>query len=139
MNEIPNGFNPETINNESDLSAVTSLIERGVTEGHLQPRTREEIEAVEANFILCRKLGGEIVGCVSLDVYTPRLAEIHSLYVTESFRGLGLGKHLIERAIFRAREKNISEVIAITDKIPLFKDAGFSEILRGQKALFMRL
>jgi amino-acid N-acetyltransferase len=126
------------IENERDIDEVWELIHQGYLEGNLQPREKNEIADLRDNFIVSR-FKGEVIGVVGLDVYTKRLAEIRSLYVRRDFRGFGIGTTLVNEALLRASEQGIPEVIAITDKIDMFKKAGFHEILNGQQAMFLRL
>lgn len=134
--ELP--YNPRRIETMQDVIDVWGLISDGVKEGNLMPRDLSEVKELRDNFIVIRE-GNEIIGCTSLDAYTKRLAEIRSLYVAPPFRRNGVGRVLIEEALQRARKLQIQEVIAITDKVEMFKASGFHEILNNQRALFMRL
>lgn len=133
-------YNPNRIENMNDVIDVWTMIQDGVDEGNLMTRTLSEVKHLRDNFILTRQIGTkEIMGCIGLDVYTPRLAEIRSLYVKPEYRSFGIGRVLVEQAIQKARSNNIKEIIAITDKVAMFKKSGFHEVLNDQKALFMKL
>ncbi len=53
--------------------------------------------------ICIAELNGETVGCCALVVTTPRELELARMTVSESIRGLGLGRRLLQFAIDEAR------------------------------------
>ena len=79
-----------------------------------------------------------VVACCSLEVYNKKLAEVRSLTVSPDRRRKGVASLLIDHCLREARRRKIYEVLAITDRMNLFKRLGFAEQLHGQKALFSR-
>ncbi len=87
---------------------------------------------------------GIIVGCLQL-TFIPGLsrqgatrAQIESVRVASSLRGLGLGRRLFEWAIARAREKNCGLVQLTTDKARaeahrFYESLGFAASHEGMK------
>ncbi len=122
---------------DNDSIDVYSLIQAGVVEGQLLPRTLSEVQSLDDVIVWREK--GRIVGCVSLEIYSQRLAEIRSLYVYKPYREEGIGTKLIESCVEKARQKGVNELIAITDKIDLFEKVGFNDPLHNQRAVFMKL
>jgi|FLYN01.1.fsa_nt_gi N-acetylglutamate synthase-like GNAT family acetyltransferase len=121
---------------EADIPAIEAFIEPFVDEGKLLPRTYDELTELLPNFFIA-ELGGQIVGCAALEVYSRKLAEIRSLAVAPEMQGKGIGKLLVEACIQLAREKNVLEVMAITSSEGFFKSCGFDFTLPGEKkALF---
>lgn len=122
-----------------DVGDVYHFIKRGAKEGLLE-RPFKEIEELRENFFVYRlEESGILVGCASLEVYSPRLAEIRSVFVHKDARGFGIGTQLIQRCVDEAKAKGVREIIAITDKIPLFEKAGFNNPLDNQRAMFLNL
>lgn len=73
-------------------------------------------------------------GCIALRRMTDGICEMKRLFVREKFRGLGLGKMLIEELIAEARAIGYKKMRLDTlpDKMPsavgLYKSYGFGEI-----------
>ena len=121
-----------------DVDALFNLIQHGVEEGGLLPRSRDEIKRFIDNFFVC-KITGKIVGCAGIDIYTPKIAELRSLYVLHENRRKGIASKLIKRCLEEAKQKGIREVITISDKEEVFRSCGFSDQIGKQKALFVRM
>lgn len=123
-----------------DIDGIQRLIQIGVSRGHLQPRTSDEIrEIIDQRHFYVVDQGMGIAGCAALEVYTPRLAEVRSVAVLPFFRRSKVGTHLVERCIEEARRLGIKEVLAITDQSKFFASVGFRDQLRGQRPLFLKL
>ncbi len=117
---------------------IAEFITPFVEEGKLLPRTYDELDhLIETLFVA--ELEGEIVGCAALEVYSRKLAEIRSLAVSPTARGLGVGKMLVKACVELARQRDILEVMAITSSEDFFKSCGFDFTLPGEKkALFFQ-
>lgn len=120
-----------------DLSVILRLINTHANHGKILKRTRKDVRKVLRSFVVA-EVGGEVVGCVALEIYSKKLAEIRSLVVEPAYRKKGIATALIKRCIDMAGKKEIYEVLAITDRDGVFGRHGFSQQLHGQKALFLR-
>ena len=124
----------------SDISAIAELIAPYVEEGTLLARTYEEFDELLPNFFVAEEeVQGisHIVGCAALEIYSPKLAEVRSLAVSEEVQGRGVGRLLVNACVERAQEHNILEVMAITSSDGFFQACGFDYTLPGAKrALF---
>ena len=65
--------------------------------------------------------GDEAAGCVALRRLDERRGEFKRLYVRPAFRGLGLGKLLVEWVIREARAAGYAELVA--DTMPVMQEA----------------
>ena len=83
-------------------------------------------------------MGGKVVGCVSLDIYSKKLSEIRSLVVASPWENREIASQLVKRCLREARKHGVYEVLAITGREQLFRRHGFCEELHGQKSLFLR-
>lgn len=120
----------------TDVRALSALIEPFVNQRKLLPRTIAELALLLPNYFVA-EVEGRIVGCVALEVYSSKLAELRSLVVAPEYQGRGVGKLLVEACINRAREEQILEVMAITSADEFFQSCGFDFTLPGEKkALF---
>lgn len=121
-----------------DLPAIEAFIKTFVEKGTLLPRTFNELEGLVDTLFVAEQ-DGEIVGTAALEIYNHKLAEIRSLAVAESVRGLGVGKQLVEACVMLAKEHNIYEIMAISSSEAFFKACGFDFTLPNErKAFFMQ-
>jgi N-acetylglutamate synthase-like GNAT family acetyltransferase len=117
---------------------IEAFISPFVEDGKLLPRTLDELEDLIGTLFVA-EFEGAMVGCAALDVYSSKLAEIRSLAVSPDVQGMGVGKLLVNACVELAQEKNILEVMAITEAEAFFKACGFDFTLTGErKALFFK-
>ncbi|MBZ0287961.1 MAG: GNAT family N-acetyltransferase [Anaerolineae bacterium] len=123
---------------QADITALEIFIKPFVEDGKLLRRTYDELADLLDEFFVA-ELHGEIVGCAALEIYSPKLAEIRSLAVSPRVQGMGVGRHLVDACVARARDRHILEVMAITSSEAFFKACGFDFTLPGEKkALFIQ-
>lgn len=121
-----------------DLKEIDLFLADFVAAGRILPRTIDELELlIPTGFIA--ELNGQIVGFVTLEIYSKKLAEIRSLCVRPIMQGQGIGKKLINACIELATSRNVFEVMAITSTEDFFQNCGFDFTLPGEKkALFLQ-
>lgn len=120
----------------SDIPRIKVFIETFIEGGDVLPRTLEEIEDLLPMFFVAEQ-SGDLVGCVTLEIYSRKLAEIRSLCVAASVRGQGIGKRLVRTCLDVAHERDILEVMVITRSEDFFISCGFDYTLPNlKKALF---
>lgn len=86
----------------------------------------------KGGFIFYAKMNGQIVGTASL-IHKDGVFELSKMAVTESAKGRGIGKLLLEHCFNVARQKNIDRLIlysntSLTTAIHLYRKYGFVEI-----------
>jgi amino-acid N-acetyltransferase len=81
-------------------------------------------------------VGGAVIGCCALDIYSQRIAEIRSLAVHPKYQKLGLGAKLVTRCLRQAQAKGISEVFAITGRPEFFGRLGLKTFQKEKVAVF---
>jgi N-acetylglutamate synthase-like GNAT family acetyltransferase len=96
-----------------DVEAIARLIGHYAGEGLLLARSKEEIRAGIDRFLVALD-GSKIAGCVALESYGPRLAEIRSIAVDRSAQGRGLGAQLLRAAMAEGRRLGYARVFAMT-------------------------
>lgn len=123
-----------------DIRAIAELINPFVETGSLLARTFEEFDDLLPNFFVAEESVSDesrIVGCAALEIYSPKLAEIRSLAVSQEVQGRGVGRLLVDACVERAKQHNILEVMAVTSSDGFFQACGFDYTLPGAKrALF---
>lgn len=113
--------------NLSDIESMQKLVIPEVEAGVILARSSDEIATNIRSYIIARE-DGEIVGFCALHIHTPTLAEIRSLIVKESKRGMGIGQSLIDKAMQEAKILGLKKVLTLTYKQSFFEKLGFIEI-----------
>jgi amino-acid N-acetyltransferase len=72
--------------------------------------------------------GGAVVGCGALHVMWEDLAELRTVAVHESMRGVGIGHLIVDDLLDRARRVGVSRVFVLTFAVDFFARHGFTEI-----------
>jgi len=115
-----------------DFDAAVDLIERGVAEGYLAPRSPAQIEVVLESAFGAFVGGSHLAGIGALLLYDDeRAAEIVSLYTLTRFLGEGVGGHLLRFAVERAKARNCRFVFACTSServVAFFERNGFQGV-----------
>jgi amino-acid N-acetyltransferase len=107
-----------------DARAIADLVELGVREGQLLPRTLEAIRANITDWVVAEDRG-HIVGTGSLVEMNHALAEVRSLVVAPAYRHLGVGKRIVNALIDLARARGIPTVFTLTRAVLFFEQLGF--------------
>lgn len=77
--------------------------------------------APPAGRLAVARVAGEPAGCVALRRVSEQRAEAKRLYVRPDFRGLGLGRALLEWVIAEARAAGYTELVG--DSMPVMRQA----------------
>ncbi len=110
---------------QADLPAVLALLGRTGL-----PREGVEAESL-ADFVVAED-SGTVVGVVGLEIYRAS-ALLRSAAVEESWRGTGVGRGLIERALALSRERGIEDVFLLTTTAEhYFPRFGFTCVCRDE-------
>ena len=72
----------------ADVPTIVTLVGDYARRGEVLPRSAEEIQETLADWVVGEKMG-QVLACGSLLRYTPRLAEVRSLVVHGSAKGIG--------------------------------------------------
>jgi N-acetylglutamate synthase-like GNAT family acetyltransferase len=117
----------------ADVDGIKAVIDENLDK--LLPRKREElIELLEWFYVVDE--GGEIAGCVCLEVYSPKIAEIRSLAVRNTSRGHDYGTLLVNRCIEDAHARNIKQILVVTSTPEFFEKLNFGLCLNEKYAMF---
>lgn len=110
----------------ADLPAVLSLLER----------SRLPAAGVADSFahFLVAEGAGKVMGVVGIELYGES-ALLRSVAVEESWRGTGVGRTLVERALDLARERGIQDIYLLTTTAEhYFPKFGFTCVCRDDVA-----
>ncbi|HEY5617420.1 MAG TPA: GNAT family N-acetyltransferase [Vicinamibacterales bacterium] len=109
----------------ADAPAIHALITEHIAEGHLLPRSLEEIRAHAHRFLVVTQ-DGRLAGCGELAPLSAEVSEIRSLVVSPDVRSLGVGTAIIERLVQRAANRGFDKLCAFTHEPSYFVHRGFS-------------
>jgi amino-acid N-acetyltransferase len=101
------------------------LVALHAEEGHLLPRSLEELQIRAARFVVAVRRG-RIVGCAELASLSGAVAEVRSLVVDRGARDLGIGLRLVNEVQRRARLEGFDRLCAFTHEPGYFVRMGFS-------------
>ncbi len=119
-----------------DARAINVLVGYYARRGKLLHRSLRDVKRSINSFFVAL-VDGSVVGCVCLDVYSRKMAEIRSLAVSPRYTGTGVGRRLVEKCVEKARKRKVLELMVITSEEAFFRKVGFDYILPGErKALF---
>jgi amino-acid N-acetyltransferase len=109
----------------ADAPAIHALINANLAEGHLLPRTAEDVTRRAARFLVVT-IDGAVVGCAELAPLSRAVAEVRSLVVDASCRSRGFGSRIVEELNRWAVQEGFSTLCAFTHNAAHFVRLGFS-------------
>lgn len=113
----------------ADIQAMQELVKEEVEKGKILLRTEDEMATTIRSYTVVQ-VDGKLAGFTATHIHSPRLAEVRSLVVGKDFRGLKLGKKLVEACINEAKEYGIKQVLSLTYEKGFFESCGFREIAK---------
>lgn len=113
----------------NDIKDMQSLVLDEVKKGVILFRSDDEVATNIRSYTLAKD-NEKVVGYVALHIHSPKLAEVRSLIVDESYQGKGIGKELVKRCIKEAKDIGIKELFTLTYKKEFFEKVGFEEIAK---------
>ncbi|MSR18064.1 MAG: argininosuccinate lyase [Phycisphaerales bacterium] len=110
-----------------DLDGIVALVELWAARGENLPRSREEILECLSEFAVAVR-DNRVVGCGSLLIYTPQLAEIRSLGIDPAHHGHGVGSKMVRYFVDWAAKLKIPKVFVLTRAPKFFDGCGFTQV-----------
>lgn len=108
-----------------DVRVMHALIATEAAEGHLLPRTCEDVRTHVGRFVVAVR-GRKVVGCAELAPLSSHLAEVRSLAVHASARHQGIGTQLVTELRRRAQADGYQQLCVMTHAPEYFAARGFS-------------
>ena len=102
-----------------------ALITANLEEGHLLPRTLDELSVHADRFTIVVR-GKKVVGCAELAPLSPGVAEVRSLAVDRRARGSRAGTMLVDELRRRALRDGFQKLCAFTHAPGYFTRMNFS-------------
>jgi amino-acid N-acetyltransferase len=113
-----------------DIPPILDLINSYAAKGVMLPRTEFEMSEAIRDFTVVLS-GEKLLGCGALHFYSPVLAEIRSLAVSEQAKALGVGRKLVGSLVREAQEYELDAAFAFTYVTGFFEKVGFQVVERG--------
>ena len=113
----------------ADMQQVEPLINGFAKQELMLPKTIEQLSRNFREFVVA-EMDGRVLGCAALRVYTPQLAELGSLAVSQAAQGLGVGAKLVAAVEVEARKHGIGTVFALTLKDVFFHKQGYRTVAK---------
>ena len=107
----------------ADVPAIAALIEANLAEGHLLPRTLEDLTRHAERFLVVT-VDGRVAGCAELAPLSRAVAEVRSLVVDATCRGRGLGIAAGRRAEARRAARRLLDAVRVHACAEPFHPAG---------------
>ncbi len=114
-----------------DVSWLERFISAYTADGTLLPRTRANLILHLRDFHVAAA-GESLVGCGALQIVDPELAEVRSVAVDPSWRGLGIGSGLLRALLADARRLGLPRVFCLTRRPEFFGLHGFKEVSKDR-------
>jgi amino-acid N-acetyltransferase len=109
----------------ADAKKLHALIRANLEEGHLLPRTLDELTVHAGRFVVAVK-ARRIIGCAELAPLSAQVAEVRSLAVDGKARGGRVGVMIVDELRRRARREGFEKMCAFTHAPGYFIHMGFS-------------
>ncbi len=113
--------------NVTHIEAMQALVKEEVEKGIILLRTEDEMANTIRSYTVV-EVDGEIAGFTALHIHSARLSEVRSLVVSKKFRGLKLGRKLVEACIQEGRKLQLQQILSLTYQREFFEKLGFKEI-----------
>ena len=115
----------------ADISKMQEIVKEEVANGKILLRTEDEMATTIRSYTVV-EVNGKMAGFTATHIHYPRLAEVRSLVVSKDFRGLKLGKQLVEACIKEAKEYGIKQLLSLTYEQGFFESCGFRVISKEE-------
>ncbi len=115
----------------ADITKMQDIVREEVDKGKILLRTEDEMATTIRSYTVV-EVDVKMAGFTATHIHSPRLAEVRSLVVSKDFRGLKLGKKLVEACIKEAKEYGIQQLLSLTYEQGFFESCGFRVISKEE-------
>ncbi|HET7564498.1 MAG TPA: GNAT family N-acetyltransferase [Gemmatimonadaceae bacterium] len=108
-----------------DTDAIVALVNGFAAARVMLPVSREAIALALHNFVVAVDERDRVIGCGALKEYSPSLAEVASVAVSEAAHGRGVGRSIVRAVEALAAVRGIGELFALTLTPQFFEALGY--------------
>lgn len=113
--------------NVTHIQMMQELVKEEVDNGTILLRTEDEMANTIRSYTVVM-VDGKIAGFTALHIHSARLSEVRSLVVSKQYRGLKLGRKLVEECIIEGKKLGLQQILSLTYQKGFFESLGFYEI-----------
>ncbi len=118
----------------ADVPAMGRIINGAAEFGLMLPRSLSSMYENVREFHVADD-GGQVIGVCGLSVVWANLAEVCALAVTQSHRGRGIGRRLVEACMEESAVLGVRRVMTLTYEREFFEKLGFGVLDRQELPL----
>jgi N-acetylglutamate synthase-like GNAT family acetyltransferase len=116
----------------TDVDAIARL-NNFFADQHLMLRRTPEMIALNVDdYLVAVDERGNVLGCGALKEYSPSVAEVAAIAVSNDAQGFGLGRRIVNAVEALARKRGIPEVFALTLEPQFFEALGYVRVDRAR-------
>lgn len=115
----------------ADITKMQNIVKEEVLNGKILLRTEDEMATTIRSYTVV-EVDGKMAGFTATHIHSPRLAEVRSLVVAKEFRGLKLGRKLVDACIKEAKEYGIKQLLSLTYEQGFFESCRFRVISKEE-------
>lgn len=108
-----------------DVHQIALLIEEYAAEGTMLAKPPASIELAIDDFVVAVDVHDRVLACGALKEYSPSLGEVASIAVARRAHGRGLGRLIVSAVEAIARQREITELFALTLTPAFFEAVGY--------------
>ena len=118
---------------DSDIESLVRLV--AAYPKQLLPRSPDDFADLRETTWVAEE-DNQVVGCATLEVYSPKICEIRTVVVKDGYRHKGYGEKMVGCAVAEARARNIRQIMVVTSTPEYFEKLNFGPCLNEKYALF---
>ena len=111
---------------ERDVEGIVRLVNGYAARRVMLFRTPDQVRLALDDFVVAVDDRDRVVGCGSLQHYSPALVEVASVAVAEEAHGRGLGRRIVTEGERLARLRGVEELFALTLSPGFFAALGYA-------------
>lgn len=115
-----------------DAAAISRLNNSFADEGQMLRRSPEMIALTIDDYVIVQNTAGELLACGALKEYSPSVAEVAAVAVSQEAHGKGLGRAIVDAVERLARKRGIYDVFALTLQPEFFAAIGYQRVDRAR-------
>ena len=115
-----------------DAPAISRLNNTFADEGQMLRRSPEMISLAIDDYVVVQNSAGDLLACGALKEYSPSVAEVAAVAVSNSAHGKGLGRAIVNAVEDLARKRGIYDVFALTLQPEFFAAIGYVRVDRAR-------
>ena len=115
-----------------DTAVISRLNNTFADHGQMLRRTPDMIALAIDDYVVVQNGSGQLLACGALKEYSPSVAEIAAVAVSQDAHGKGLGRAIVSAVELLARRRGIYDVFALTLQPEFFAAIGYLRVDRAR-------